>query len=348
MKEFLSREGHTFTVRNVEDDDSAYEALLALGFRVVPVTIVERPRDQRLRRAGAARRACRRPNRDQIAQQRVRRVRQISFQLTNRDLAKQLRLEHQRVGFAVEAGEQIRGRQFDRFDRGRTTRPSASRLADATSFSRRPFASACRARVRRPTALNPGPLHRVRRRPRVEQHVRQRCRLRRGIPAVDIERGVRFGDAFRLHARQRGVERVALLHRGQDVIRRAVDDAAEAATDRPRQRLAHQIEIGTPSMTAPSNRKLTPAAAASSRSAAYANATGPLFAVMTWHPAAIRGAHVIDRRLACVDIQRRRFDDDAQIGRRAASCSMMSNAESDVALARGKSSRRARNRCRAS
>ena len=40
MKEFLSREGHTFTVRNVEDDDSAYEALLALGFRAIPVTIV--------------------------------------------------------------------------------------------------------------------------------------------------------------------------------------------------------------------------------------------------------------------------------------------------------------------
>jgi glutaredoxin len=40
VKEFLSREGHTFTVRNVEDDDSAYEALLALGFRAIPVTIV--------------------------------------------------------------------------------------------------------------------------------------------------------------------------------------------------------------------------------------------------------------------------------------------------------------------
>jgi glutaredoxin len=40
VKEFLSREGHTLTVRNVEDDDSAYEALLALGFRAVPVTIV--------------------------------------------------------------------------------------------------------------------------------------------------------------------------------------------------------------------------------------------------------------------------------------------------------------------
>ena len=26
---------------NVEEDDSAYEALLALGFRVVPVTVVD-------------------------------------------------------------------------------------------------------------------------------------------------------------------------------------------------------------------------------------------------------------------------------------------------------------------
>ena len=40
VKEFLSREGHVFATMNVEEDDSAYEALLALGFRVVPVTIV--------------------------------------------------------------------------------------------------------------------------------------------------------------------------------------------------------------------------------------------------------------------------------------------------------------------
>ena len=40
MKEFLSRKGHAFTAMNVEEDESAYDALLALGFRVVPVTIV--------------------------------------------------------------------------------------------------------------------------------------------------------------------------------------------------------------------------------------------------------------------------------------------------------------------
>ena len=40
MKELLSREQRQFTVRNVEDDESAYEDLMAMGFRVVPVTMV--------------------------------------------------------------------------------------------------------------------------------------------------------------------------------------------------------------------------------------------------------------------------------------------------------------------
>ena len=41
MKEFLSREGVTFTARNVDEDDSAYSELLALGFRTVPVTMID-------------------------------------------------------------------------------------------------------------------------------------------------------------------------------------------------------------------------------------------------------------------------------------------------------------------
>ena len=40
MKEFLSRDRRQFTVRNVEDDESAYEDLMSMGFRVVPVTMV--------------------------------------------------------------------------------------------------------------------------------------------------------------------------------------------------------------------------------------------------------------------------------------------------------------------
>ncbi len=40
VKEFLSREGRAFTVRNIEEDDRAYDELIARGFRVVPVTVI--------------------------------------------------------------------------------------------------------------------------------------------------------------------------------------------------------------------------------------------------------------------------------------------------------------------
>ena len=38
MKEFLSRADVPFTVRDVDDDDGAYEELVARGWRAVPVT----------------------------------------------------------------------------------------------------------------------------------------------------------------------------------------------------------------------------------------------------------------------------------------------------------------------
>ena len=40
MKEFLSRAGHTFEVKNIEEDDRAYDELMALGARAVPVTVI--------------------------------------------------------------------------------------------------------------------------------------------------------------------------------------------------------------------------------------------------------------------------------------------------------------------
>ena len=40
MKEFLSRDHYDFVERNVEEDDSAYDELIALGYRTVPLTIV--------------------------------------------------------------------------------------------------------------------------------------------------------------------------------------------------------------------------------------------------------------------------------------------------------------------
>ena len=39
MKELLSREGLTFTAHNVDEDDRAYDELLARGWRTVPVTV---------------------------------------------------------------------------------------------------------------------------------------------------------------------------------------------------------------------------------------------------------------------------------------------------------------------
>ena len=35
----LSREGLAFTAHNVDEDDRAYDALIARGFRTVPITV---------------------------------------------------------------------------------------------------------------------------------------------------------------------------------------------------------------------------------------------------------------------------------------------------------------------
>lgn len=40
MKEFLSHNGHAFTVRTVDEDEQAYNDLIALGYRAVPVTVI--------------------------------------------------------------------------------------------------------------------------------------------------------------------------------------------------------------------------------------------------------------------------------------------------------------------
>ncbi len=40
VKEFLSREGHPFDVKNIEEDDTAYDELMKLGARSVPVTVI--------------------------------------------------------------------------------------------------------------------------------------------------------------------------------------------------------------------------------------------------------------------------------------------------------------------
>jgi glutaredoxin len=41
VKALLSREGVDFTAYNVDEDDRAYDALVARGFRTIPVTIFD-------------------------------------------------------------------------------------------------------------------------------------------------------------------------------------------------------------------------------------------------------------------------------------------------------------------
>ena len=40
MKELLSRAGVPFTAKNVDEDDHAYDELIARGMRTVPVTVI--------------------------------------------------------------------------------------------------------------------------------------------------------------------------------------------------------------------------------------------------------------------------------------------------------------------
>jgi hypothetical protein len=41
VKEFLSRSGQPFVVKLVDEDDTAFEELMGLGVRSVPVTLVD-------------------------------------------------------------------------------------------------------------------------------------------------------------------------------------------------------------------------------------------------------------------------------------------------------------------
>jgi glutaredoxin len=40
VKEFLSREGVAFEVKNVDEDEQAYTELMQRGFRSIPITVI--------------------------------------------------------------------------------------------------------------------------------------------------------------------------------------------------------------------------------------------------------------------------------------------------------------------
>ena len=41
MKEFLSRNGREFVVKNVDEDPEAFNELVALGLMTIPVTVID-------------------------------------------------------------------------------------------------------------------------------------------------------------------------------------------------------------------------------------------------------------------------------------------------------------------
>jgi hypothetical protein len=41
VKEFLSRNGREFVVKNVDEDPEAFDEMVALGFMTIPVTIID-------------------------------------------------------------------------------------------------------------------------------------------------------------------------------------------------------------------------------------------------------------------------------------------------------------------
>jgi glutaredoxin len=41
VKGFLSRAGFAFSTRDVDEDDTAYDELIALGWRTVPLTLID-------------------------------------------------------------------------------------------------------------------------------------------------------------------------------------------------------------------------------------------------------------------------------------------------------------------
>jgi len=74
------------------------------------------------------------------------------------------------------------------------------------------------------------------------QRLDENRELGRGIPAIDIQGWVGFGDPLLLNITKRRIERSSLLHLREDVIGRAVQNAVERANARRRQCLPDQVE----------------------------------------------------------------------------------------------------------
>ena len=129
---------------------------------------------------------------------------------------------------------------------------------------------------------------------------------------------------------QRRRERFATLERAQDVIGRAVDDAAEAEDGGGRQRLPHEVE----DRHAVHDRAFEEERQArGSRQRLELRVGERRRALVRGHDVAAgreRRCHVVDRRPAVLDVEGRRLDDHPQRRVRVANSAMTSNASSTV------------------
>ena len=118
-----------FTSYNVDEDEHAYDELIARGFRTVPVTVIGDTRAQGLqprraratpsRSGGGSRNAA--PDRHEIGQQRVGGLREPAAPLHDGDLSQQIRGQDDRVLLAFDLRQRIVAGKFLQRDARRDT-----------------------------------------------------------------------------------------------------------------------------------------------------------------------------------------------------------------------------------
>ncbi len=224
----------------------------------------------------------------------------------DRDFSQEIGVEDERVRQTPEPGQEILLRQL--FEPDRRPAAPAGRRHQAQPRAARLRAARAGGAIR----VETGPLDVVRRDPRIEEHVRQSGGLRRGIPAVDVQGRIRLGDAFGLHPRKRGRELLAVFERGQDVIRRAVHDAAKAADLHRGQRFAHEVEDRNPVHHGAFEQERHAVRPRDVRQVPERERHRPFVGGDDVTAGLERGTDVVDRGLAGLDIERRRFDQHAK------------------------------------
>ena len=146
---------------------------------------------------------------------------------------------------------------------------------------------------------------------RLQQDVGESGGLGRCVPAIDVERGVGFGDTALLHFGQRLVEATALLpSRSSMKLVVLFTTPRNPITRTRRQCLAYQIEDRHAVHDGAFEQKPAVGACGGPRQRAIGACHRPLIGGDGVRAAAQRRADVARRRFATFDIQRRGFDDD--------------------------------------